>query len=64
MNCPTCDQRVRRFTLVDAKPEPLPVLVDLVPRMGTLRRLDVFGAATETDPHPGGWVRHHCQETP
>lgn len=64
MRCPRCEQPVRRFTLVDAQPEPVPVVVEPVPAIGTVRRLDVFGAAVETDPHPGGWVRHHCKEKP
>lgn len=57
MTCPRCNKPVRLFT-VDEEP----VAVDPVPRMGTLRRTDaVFGEAIETDPHPGGWVRHTCE---
>jgi hypothetical protein len=59
VKCPRCEKPVRLFT-VDEEP----VAVDVYPLMGTLdRRSVVTNEATETDPHPGGFVRHECQET-
>lgn len=63
MNCPKCEKPVRSFTVTNPV-GTVTVPVDLYPGMGTYHRTDVvFDLAEETDPHPGGFVRHECQES-
>lgn len=57
MRCPTCEQPIRIFTV-----DGMPVQVEQYPGLGTLIRRDVIdNTAEETNPHPGGWVRHVCR---
>lgn len=61
MNCPRCEKPVRSFTVTNPD-GTVTVLVDPHPGIGSFDRVDVFGAATESDPHAGGFVRHQCKE--
>lgn len=64
MDCPSCEQPIRTFTVT--KPDgSVTVVVNPHPGIGTLRRTDVVhGLAEELAPHPGGYVRHECQGDP
>lgn len=60
-HCSTCGQPVRFFAIADPDDDTVDlVVVENLPRLGPLRRVDAATdlAVDEGHPFPGGWSRH------